>query len=268
MLYSLLANQQIIYKVSKRNTGYCLIVLAAILLMVKAKAQVYNGSFEVASCPDFIGNLPDGWHNVRNDADLLSTCDISDTSDFSCVGVPCNWFGCQQPQDGNNYISLCLGGENNTREWIKGGIEPMLKDEVYLITFYYSRSDRYNLAVNNIGCYFGDLTYQFSYFTDFGVIDNSKLIYQQYMLVDTANWYLFSQYYVAKGGENSITIGNFYSDAFTKYENYGTDSEFDYAYYYIDNVKVERVVTTDINELPVIKPKPKINYNVLGQQLW
>jgi hypothetical protein len=243
--------------------------LILILVSFAVNAQVYNGSFEVATCPDFIGNKADGWHNVRCDSDLISSCDTSRSIDYSDVGVPCNWFGCQQPQEGGNYIALCLGAvDNDIREWVKGEIEPMVKDSVYLVQFYYSRSDKYQLAANNIGCYFGDMQPQYSFYTNYSVIDYSKVITERNMLVDTSTWALFSQYYISKGGEQNITLGNFYPDYDTKYEYYGTDSEFHYAYYYIDNVSVDKVLATSVKEYPVIKPKPVINFNLLGQQLW
>ena len=238
--------------------------------MTTTNAQVYNGSFEVATCPDFIGNKADGWHNVRCDSDLISSCDSSRSIDYSDVGVPCNWFGCQQPKQGGNYIALCLGAVNNDiREWVKGEIEPMVKDSVYLVQFYYSRSDKYQLAANNIGCYLGDMQPQYSFYTDYSVIDYSKVIAERNMLVDTSAWVLFSQYYIAKGGEQNITLGNFYPDYETKYESYESyESQFNYAYYYIDNVSVTKVMATSVKEYPVIKPKPIINFNLLGQQLW
>jgi OOP family OmpA-OmpF porin len=244
--------------------------LLLILISFAVNAQVYNGSFEVATCPDFIGNKADGWHNVRCDSDLISSCDSSRSIDYSDVGVPCNWFGCQQPQQGDNYIALCLGAiDNDIREWVKGEIEPMVKDSVYLVQFYYSRSDKYQLAANNIGCYFGDMQPQYSFYTDYSVIDYSKVIAERNMLVDTSTWVLFSQYYIAKGGEQNITLGNFYPDYETKYESYESyESQFNYAYYYIDNVSVTKVMATSVKELPLIKPKPIINFNLLGQQLW
>jgi hypothetical protein len=243
--------------------------LLLILISFTIKAQVYNGSFEVASCPNFIAQKADGWVNVRCDSDLISRCDSSRSVDYSDVGVPCNWFGCQQPQQGDNYIALCLGAvDNDVREWVRGEIEPMVKDSVYLVQFYYSRSDRYQLASNNIGAYFGDIGYQFSFYTDYSIIDYSKVLTERNMLVDTSTWALFSQYYIAKGGETTITLGNFYPDYDTKYEYYGNDLDYQYAYYYIDNVSVTHVVATGIKEIQVIKPKVKINYNILGQQLW
>jgi len=257
-------NQPTTYKVNKLMIRIITLIAIALLMVVTAKAQVFNGSFEIASCPTLIAQSPAGWQNVRCDIDLISGCVPSGQADYSNVGTPCNWFGCQQPQNGQNYIAICLGStQPEVREWVRGEIEPMVKDSVYLVQFYYSRADRYQMACNNMGVYFGTIPYQNPYLIDYSGIDYSKVIYSRETVSDTANWILFSQYYFAKGGETVINLGNFFPDYLTKYVNYG--SEFPYAYYYIDNLSVTRVMATDIKEYQVLKPKPIINFNLLGQ---
>ena len=225
-----------------------LVIMCAMCL--KAKAQVINGSFENASCPTLIAQQPDNWVNVRCDVDLISGCVESGQADYSNVGTPCNWFGCQQPQEGNNYIAICLAScESETREWVKGEIEPLQAGRMYKISFYYSKADRYGLVSNNIGVYFGHLDYQFPYVTDYSQIDYSKVVSTFETNVDSTSWTLFEGYYVAAGGENEIVLGNFYPDSETKIEHIGYYShEWHYAYYYIDNVQLHIQDINSVNE--------------------
>lgn len=240
--------------------------LTMLMLSIYSQAQVVvNGSFEQGPCPNFIGMLPDNWSNVYFDADLISACDTSEQSSYNDVGVPCNWFGCQYPKDGSNYLALCLGSEvPEVREWVRGNLTaPLVKDSLYRVTFWYTRADRYSMGSNNIGAYFGHITYQNPYQLDYSVIDYNKLVYEPSFFCDTTNWILFDQIYFAGGGETNIYIGNFFPDAKSKIQEcYPTDLH--YAYYYIDDVKIERILWVGLANDNPNKPKIVAIYDVLG----
>ena len=251
-----------------KQINILLIAFALLTLLVcNLKAQVTNGSFEQGPCPDLISTLPDSWYNTRNDIDLISGCGINGQTDYSNAGSPLNWFGYQQAQDGSNYIAICMGAEQpEVREWPKTDIDPLIKDSIYRVSFYISRADRYNLAVNSIGVYFGALPYQNPYFVDYSQIDYSKIATFWHMVIDTVAWERIELYYIAQGGENSLTIGNFYPDNLCKYEQLGNgNAEFNYAYYYIDNITIDRM---QANTLPEQYTKPKqvlYTCNYMGQ---
>jgi len=234
-----------------------IITVCLIILTLSSQAQVVNGSFEQGPCPNLIGLLPDNWSNVYFDADLISSCDTSEQSSYNDVGVPCNWFGCQYPKDGSNYLALCLGSEEpELREWVRGNLDtPLIKDSLYRVTFWYTRADRYSMGSNNIGAYFGHISYQNPYQLDYSVIDYNKLVYESSFYCDTTNWILFDQIYLAGGGETRIYIGNFFPDAQSKIEEC-SPSDLNCAYYFIDDVKIEGMTWVGlINDNP---DRPKI----------
>jgi hypothetical protein len=234
-----------------------------IFLCFTAKAQVINGSFEQGSCPTFIANLPDNWVNIRFDANLISGCVESGQTGYTNVGTPCNYFGCQEPQDGNNYIAISLGSQQpEIREWIRGEIEPLAKDSLYRVTFWYSKSDRYSMSSNNIGAYFGNVPYQS--ITDYSIFDYSKVVSESSSYCDTVNWIFFDRLYYAEGGESNIYLGNFFPDAQTKLEEC-YQSNLNEAYYYIDNVQIEKVNWVGVTETPYKKTIAAI-YDVMGNK--
>jgi len=250
-----------------------IILILSLFFFVKSYSQnlVYNGSFEqYPYCPNYITYVATGWINVIPDYDLLNSCDTSQINgDYYDVGVPCNWFGCQYPIDGDGYISISASSPiySNRREWVKGNlITPLIKDSVYKVSFWFSKSDNFSFSSSKFGVYFGDISVNNINNPNFGDIDYDKVIYLDPINCDTINWTLFELYYFSKGNENSIMIGTFFPDSLIKIERCFESTYNDYCYYYIDDVKVERVLFNNINENIIPNNVKIINiYNEIGQ---
>ncbi|MGB4849158.1 MAG: gliding motility-associated C-terminal domain-containing protein [Saprospiraceae bacterium] len=202
-----------------------------------AQNLVPNPSFEdVAFCPSFFGAggnlITPPWRNgAFTTADVFNTCATS-----SVVDVPSNAFGWQQPHTGEGYCgSLLRSFGVSWHEYPQVQLtSPMIADQFYHVGFYVSHGN-YSCAVQNIGLYVsanppppgGSL----------GVIQvDPQIYYEGGFLTDTLNWTVVEGYYLAQGGEQWITIGNFKLDVNSPIDPnciIGSDS-----YYYFDDVWV------------------------------
>lgn len=243
--------------------------LAIFVFGYNIQGQVVNGSFEQGPCPNSFEDLPDNWEIVSLTPDLISRC-----ASYYNVGVDCNYFGCQEPKDGDNYISLCLGSveKPELREMIRGRLStPLKKDSLYIVSFWYSKSDNYTYGVNNIGIYFDFYALQELFEVDYLSIDYDKVIFNQKVNCDSLNWSLFIQPYIAKGGEEYICIGNFLPDSYATFQECyiieDTAKEFrTKAYYYIDDVKIEPALSLGIGINNPYQPHIIGIYDLLGEK--
>lgn len=227
-----------------------LIVLISIGTFVSPQNLVPNPGFEDYN---FI------FHPVCNN-DSFPVCNYwysptSDSPDYfnaiSCFqaynGAPENNFGTQDPHSGSGYYGFDVYVHTpftNDREYIQIKLQDSLKKDIkYCASFYVSLADSMWYAVNRIGIYFSDTA-----ITRYdGNTMNNVLNYQPQVfnpdnniISDKQNWTLISGSFIAKGGENYITIGNFFDDNNTS-KNYIGGSywdKYDGSYYYIDDVSV------------------------------
>jgi hypothetical protein len=72
------------------------------------------------------------------------------------------------------------------------------------------------------------------------------------VLSDTSGWMEIRGQYLAEGGEEYLLIGNLYDQASTTFEETGVDNALSWAYYYVDQVVLERCGETgsSITQLP------------------
>ena len=132
----------------------------------------------------------------------------------------------------------------------------MEKDQLYKVSFYYNIATYSTYAINRLGVYLSNelILKKVSKALPFiGVLN-----YKPQVTVDTSviiterdNWQEVTGTYLAKGGEEYITIGNFYNDRITKYKLMDTSSLSKFmqyrikkdklAYYYIDLVTVSKI---------------------------
>ncbi len=223
-------------------------ILLFIVNIVFSQNLIPNPSFEdTIQCPDFHGQIDRTlyWYSPSNGTpDLLHTC----SSNYD-VTIPSNANGYQYPNQGDAYIGLRVyAGPINTIliEYIQVELTNQLeKNKEYLVEFYVSLADSSMWAVNNIGVYFSDNPFFIgteSYLNYIPQIINPS----SNPLIDTMNWLLISDIYVAEGGEKYLTIGNF-SD------NLNSDTVFmggpwGQAYYYLDDVSIILDTSTTIEE--------------------
>ena len=206
-----------------------------------------NPSFELNdTCPNNTGQI---FHAVpwfsptQGTPDYLNSCS-------SFLGVPENLWGYQNAHSGNAYAGLFASmndtsmGIYNYREYVEVKLDSALTGGVkYFVSFYLSLSDSMNFATDRIGAYFSNDT-----------VKNDSLY--GYMLYQTAQvenpsgsfltnkftWTKISGSFIATGGEQFLTIGNFHNDFNTNTTPVGGASPVlaDWAggYYYLDDVCV------------------------------
>jgi len=152
--------------------------------------------------------------------------------------VPNNYpsFGWQYARTGNAYAEIQLIGSASTNCFIQVELtDTLINNHKYCVEFYVNRLNNVNAASNNIGMYFSDLALQFPNPSDYiGLIPQ---INETNVISDTVNWVSISGEYMANGGEQYITIGNFYSLANTDTININNTGYIGAAYY-IDDVSV------------------------------
>ncbi|HEX8516181.1 MAG TPA: T9SS type A sorting domain-containing protein [Bacteroidia bacterium] len=220
---------------------------------ILAQNLVPNGQFERADssiCP------PPSFANISVDltpwiefgsADCLNLCD---TSDYS--GVPKNRFGFQYPYSGNGYAGfIAYYSTGFSREYIESPLANSLVSGVqYYVSFRLSLQDTMQYAIENIGALFTDTLFNPYPAVGVWVTGNPQIENTPgNMLDDKINWMMVSDSFVASGGEQFITIGNFKNDANTvKQFLGGTTINTLGANYYIDDVYVGTTPPLSINE--------------------
>ena len=226
---------------------------------------VPNPSFEFAlDCTGAEITRAAPWFTPANTCDYFNSCFYSPFY-FPCGGggVPNNNFGFQEARTGQAYagIGFCELGDplGGYREYIEVKLLDTLKSErIYCIEFWVSLArlcqSPLPIGIDAIGAYFSNDTLKYSS-NDTSLVFNVVPQVQNpewNIITDTTNWIKISGWFVAQGGEDYMTIGNFKTDANTHtliaYTNI-PGSNGDIAYYYIDDVSVVRCDT--IAPLPV-----------------
>lgn len=250
--------------------------LLGISTLVKAQDTarvnlVFNGSFEdYRYCPrrvDAVGILVnvEGWYQpTRGSADYFNVCGSKE------CGVPINKLGQQMPHDGNGYCGIYCS-KNDYREYLQTRLRRKLhKGDSVRTTFYVSLSEESTGAVATIGSLFTKesindtvrsilLSKEYETLSD-GISQVVATVYNPQVvnpvtvpLVDTKGWQCISDVYVAEGGEQYVTIGNFFPQELSGFtEPDSLTKLLPGAYYYLDDVTVECLnckppVTDDMN---------------------
>ena len=208
---------------------------------------VPNPSFELHdTCPNSSGQIDYciNWFNpTLGTSDYFNTCFDTVNNWYAIVDVPTNQFGYQIAKTGNAYSGF-LASDNvswpiNYREYIEVKLNnPLITGNRYFVRFYVSLADSSNYATSDIGLYFSN---------DSTLSDTSYLLYHTPQIVnfpdnflsDKINWKLISGEYIAVGGEQYITIGNFKQDTAMdtlSVAGGGNKDVYNFPYYYIDDI--------------------------------
>ncbi len=216
------------------------IVLFLLGVTINAQNLVPNPSFENYNlCPDFLHqiNRVDSWNNLINHygtPDFFHACSLTPVS-----WVPINNQGSQPAVSGNGYVGIITYQDAVFREYIQAQlISPLTAGQTYFVSFYVSCAENGKYASNNIGAIVttnpvnGNGTASY--------LNLVPHVWSQTVISSTTEWTLISGTYIASGGEQYITIGNFFNDAATQkvVTNPNATSIFNLAYYYVDQVTV------------------------------
>ena len=219
---------------------------------------VYNGSFEeYRSCPkriDAVGvlSIVDCWYQpTRGSADYYNVCGSKE------CGVPVNKLGKQDPLDGDGYCGIYCS-RNDYREYLQTRLRRTLrKGDSIRLTFYASLSEESTGAVATLGGLFTKeriddtvrslFLHKEQEFLSENVSQTIATLYEPQVvnsvdrpLVNTQGWDCVTGVFVAQGGEQYITLGNFHTaerSGFTEPDS--LTKLLPGAYYYIDSVRVE-----------------------------
>ncbi|MCB1071266.1 MAG: hypothetical protein KDL31_13010, partial [Kiritimatiellae bacterium] len=218
------------------------------------------GFDDLAQCPDFVGQVPYAapWYTPTTATpDLFQACSTS-----TLVSVPVHAFGDQAPYDGNGYAGAILYNgtvndlANSYREYLQVPLYATLAPgQLYRISFQVSLAETSKWAVANIGAHvsIGPVVNDSSYYG----LPVSPQVFNPAtnLLTSTSSWVEIAGTFVASGGEDTLTIGNFQSDAGTANVPFNS-SGFRYAYYFIDAVTLQALCEPDVTGKTVICGTP------------
>jgi OmpA-OmpF porin, OOP family len=223
---------------------------------------VLNPSFEQFEiCPDIIAGLDTncvGWTSANEwSPDYFNECS-SDTIVFENYGIPLNIWGYQSARTGGAYVGIITGGgyeapeDNKGREYVQIELlSSLVEGENYKVSCYVAMSDSNKYASNDIGFL---LTNSFMYQYNSFILDYIPNFENNPISnpLDVFNiWKLVEFEYLALGGEKYLTIGSFKSFAeqdTTLFPNANQNNDYNYSYYYIDDVSVLQIVENSIYE--------------------
>jgi len=224
---------------------------------IQSQNLVYNPSFEeYRECPrkiEALGTLTtvEAWFQpTAGSADYYNVCGSRD------CGVPNNKLGIQFPHSGQGFCGIYCS-KTDYREYLQTQLkEPLRKNEVYRLAFYVSLSEYSSGSVATIGGLFTNnrisdtvrsvLMNKHIRSLAPGVSQTVASYYEpqvvnpyENLIADTKGWTLISGTFIAEGGEEFLTIGNFYP---ASQSNVTDLDSLTYllpgAYYYIDDVSL------------------------------
>lgn len=207
---------------------------------------VPNPSFEFhTACPtgsDIYKAAP--WFSAN-----IGTPDYYHVCGNISMNVPNTWLGYQQPRTGDAFAGEYFGPLNfnmnaNGREYMETPLlAPLIAGRRYCAEFYVNFNNKSWQAIDGFGMYFSnDTLLNDTTVYYFGVIPQVENPSGN-IISDTLSWVKVSGSFIAQGGENFLTIGNFRSDANTQVDTVpGFAAN---VYYFIDDVAVYLCDTID-----------------------
>lgn len=209
-----------------------------------AQNLVPNSSFEfVTLCPEQPSMLPNAvpWFSPDNynSTDLFNEC-----VNNNLLGVPINYFGFQYSHSGEGYAGLYSKGTNKLyREYMEVQLmDSLTEGKCYRTEFYFSAADSIsNVFVKSMGVYFSvDSLLGYNLY-DLNALEDTT----DYNEFNYDDWYHFTIDYLAFGGEQFLTLGNF-NDNESLDTIYNSQLQLEYdvwrnGYFYIDDVSVTEI---------------------------
>ena len=215
---------------------------------------VPNPSFEdYTDCPNSLGQIwqTSSWLKVGGDGVISFYTECSS----NCCNSENNALGIGGSYSGNSMADLVLLQNNHVLPFHAEGnflgapLTSLLEaNKKYRVQFFLSLADNCRFASKNIGVYF-------SYNQPSNNIDTllsfePQVRYEGDFLTDKIGWMEISGEFIAQGGENFLTIGNFdgyyNSDTLNLHEGSTVPSVgyWEVAQYFIDDVSLHKVDTT------------------------
>lgn len=221
--------------------------LTLILLSLNLYSQnlIVNPSFELyTECPNattFGQFNAVSWFrpiNMSNSSpDYFNICATTPN-----LSIPTNFFGVQSAYEGNAYTGIYCHENGNYREYIETQLSsPLLPNHSYQVSFFVSLADNFQLTIDKIGAVLTNFELEGNGTSS--PISATPQIFATETITNSSGWTEISGIYHASGGEEFLTIGNFYNNAQTQTTIVNPSSAYtNVAYFFIDNVSI-----TDLN---------------------
>lgn len=210
---------------------------------VQAQNLVPNPSFEnYNTCPDFVGQFAyaDQWVNPNGGSpDLFNTCTNCASFWGADICIPNNIFGDQFPRTGDGHAGLYVywQGFANLREYLQVQLsQPLVAGTEYELTFYVSLGESVINGIDELGGFVsttpvnnaGNMT------TITGI---TPQVVANTPVLDQVGWTQITGTFIATGGEQYLTIGNFEDDVNTTLTS-TNGTGYHHSYYYVDDVSL------------------------------
>lgn len=223
-------------------------LLLFIFLIYTSQAQIVNlvenGGFEIIKGKvKGLGCMEASvdWKNVTSEkADLF----VKENKQ-PIVLTSGNTYGKEEPKEGDNYAGLVVYSPKDKigRNYITSPLaQPMLKGKKYCVSMYISLAEGSKFATNNLGINFHKK--QPKQDDNKTIVEKTAILHHQSKMVNaTYGWEKVCGNYIAEGGEEFITIGNFTATDKTKTEKAIKIKDYkgvlsDIAYYFVDDISV------------------------------
>ena len=212
---------------------------------VSSQNLVPNPNFETFSnCPYNISqlNFASPWITPTvASPDYFNSC----TSTFG-IDVPDNFGGYQFPLSGEGYVGCFFKAPQDYREYLQVQLDsPMEEGVCYQVGYFLNAANQY-CGVSEGGIYISAVAPSSSSFI--ALPFEPQIIGNGGYYSDTVEWVEITGLYLAQGGEQYLTIGNFKLDSETPADPMCQNSP-DFSYYYVDSVYV--VEAGPIDPLPL-----------------
>lgn len=246
---------------------WTVILLLFVTINGNTQNLVPNFSFEeYEECPNEVTMdsrkvlIPNWYMPNRGTSDYFNACTIHQ------VNVPNNVMGSMFALDGNAYAGIILIEQPpcdtqiekplHYREYLQTQLtQPLRKDILYCVQFYFSIASYSTYAVDKLGLYISQSKPSKRLSTKVIDVEPQVALDSNKTCNERDYWYQVCDTFRAKGNEQYITIGNFYDDCNTAIEKLDysiyrgsiqqTIKENKIAYYYIDVVSVIPVSGND-----------------------
>lgn len=218
-----------------KNIFYAFLLLAGSAITNENNAQnlVPNPGFEEYLIDPDISpsgiNESIGWEILEN------TTDFFHREYGSQFNIPQNFRGYQEAASGDGYAGIIAYPSPICEFLIARLVTPLEKEQVYQVSFKANLSNQCQSATDDLGAaFFYEMPQERTVRDSIFHIKNPE----GRILSDTVDWTTLSGYYLAKGGEQFLLLGNFYKPWETNAITNQKDGD-PWAYYYIDDVVVE-----------------------------
>lgn len=188
-------------------------------LCFKAQNLVPNPSFEeFTSCPSNTGHIDSALHWYSPTGATSDLCNSCANIPDDYVGVPNNQWGNQAAMDGVGYAHIISYYPYNLgpylyREYVQVKLtESLDANRKHIVSFFVSLSETSRWAIDGMGAYLSATPISGPYGRPLNSYTPQIRNPDNYTLGNKQSWVEIKGEYIAQGGEEYITIGNFKDD--------------------------------------------------------